>query len=91
MILRGNGGQDIFFADEDRHHVYGLLHQGGERYRHRINGFCCMTNHLHFAIQVKEKPLSQIMQNLAFRYTRWINQNTGWYGNHSGSGDLLES
>ncbi len=73
MILRGNGGQDLFFDDEDRQHVYGLLQQGVERYRHRIHGFCCMTNHLHFAIQVQDNPLSPIMQNLSFRYTRWIN------------------
>lgn len=33
-----------------------------------------MPNHLHLVIQVKEAPLSQIMQNLAFRYTRWINK-----------------
>ena len=73
MILRGNGGQDIFFEDENRYHVYGLLHQGGERSRHRLLGFCCMTNHRHLAIQVKETPLSQIMHNLSFRYTRWNN------------------
>ena len=73
MILRGNGGQDIFFEDENRYHVYGLLHQGGERSRHRLQSFCCMPNHLHLAIQVKETPLSQIMHNLSFRYTRWIN------------------
>ena len=73
VMLRGNGGQDIFFDAEDRSHLYLLIQQGVERYRHRIHGFCCMPNHLHLVIQVKEAPLSQIMQNLAFRYTRWIN------------------
>lgn len=32
-----------------------------------------MTNHLHLAIQVGEKPLSRIMQNFSARYTRWVN------------------
>lgn len=33
-----------------------------------------MTNHLHLAVQVGEVPLSKIIQNLSFRYTRWINR-----------------
>ena len=32
-----------------------------------------MTNHIHLVIQVRETPLSRIMQNLSFRYTRLIN------------------
>jgi putative transposase len=32
-----------------------------------------MKNHVHLAIQVGETPLSQIMQNVSFRYTRHIN------------------
>jgi hypothetical protein len=32
-----------------------------------------MTNHIHLAIQVGELPLSRGMQNLSFRFTRWIN------------------
>ncbi len=74
-MLRGNGGQDIFFDDDDRHHLYLLMQEGTEKFGHRIHAFCCMTNHLHLAIQVADTPLSRIMQNLAFRYTRWINNN----------------
>ncbi len=74
VMLRGNGGQDIFFDDEDRYRLYLLIQQGMERYGHRIHGFCCMTNHIHLAVQVAEDPLSGIMQNLSFRYTRWINK-----------------
>ena len=33
-----------------------------------------MTNHVHLAIEVKDIALSKIIQNLSFRYTRWINQ-----------------
>jgi putative transposase len=32
-----------------------------------------MTNHVHLAIQTGEIPLSRILQNLSFRYTRWVN------------------
>lgn len=74
VMLRGNGGHDIFFDDADHHHLYGLLQEGVERYGYRIHGYCCMTNHLHLALQVGEVELSSVMQNIAFRYTRWINQ-----------------
>jgi len=73
-MLRGNGGQDIFYSKADRYHFYLLLQQGIERYGHRIHGFCCMTNHTHLAVQVADVPLSSIMQNIAFRYTRWVNR-----------------
>lgn len=72
-MLHGNGGQDIFFHDEDQYHLYLLIQQGVERFGHRIHGFCCMPNHIHLAVQVAQDPLSGIMQNLSFRYTRWIN------------------
>lgn len=80
VIMRGNARQDIFFDDRDRYRFYLLLQEGVERYGHRIHAFCLMTNHVHLAIQVGEIPLSRIMQNLCFRYTRWIN----WRLNRSG-------
>jgi REP element-mobilizing transposase RayT len=59
VILRGNFRQDTFLV---------------ERYRYRIHAFCLMSNHVHLAIQVGVVPLSRIMQNFCFRYTRWLNQ-----------------
>jgi len=74
VMLRGNGGQDIVFCDEDRYHLYLLVQEGVGRFGYRVHGFCWMTNHLHLAVQVGEIALSRCMQNLAFRYTRWINR-----------------
>jgi putative transposase len=74
VMLRGNGGQVIFFDDADRSHFYLLLQQGIARYGHRIHGFCLMGTHAHLAIQVGEEPLPKIMQNLSFRSTRWVNR-----------------
>ena len=73
VILRGNARQDIFFEDQDRYRLYLLLQEGVERFGHRILAFCLMTNHIHLAIQVGNVPLSRILQNLSFRYTRWVN------------------
>ena len=39
-----------------------------------------MTNHMHLAVQAGNMPLSRGMQNLAFRYTRWINDRDGRTG-----------
>ena len=53
VMLRGNGGQDIFFDNADRRHFYLLLQQGIARYGHRIHGFCLMSNHIHLAVQAR--------------------------------------
>lgn len=84
VMLRGNGGQDIFFEDADRYRFYLLLQEGTARYGHRIHAFCLMSNHVHLAIQVADVSLSRIMQNIGFRYTRWINWRRG------GSGHLFQ-
>ncbi len=80
VIIRGNDRQDIFFDAEDRCRFYLLLQEGVERFGHRIHAFCLMPSHVHLAIQVGEIPLSRIMQNLALRYTRWVN----WRQNRCG-------
>lgn len=74
VMLRGNGGQDIYIDDGDRRHFYRLLQEGVERYGHRIHGFCLMNNHVHLVVEVGDQPLAKIMQNLSFRYTRWVNK-----------------
>ena len=74
VMLRGNGGQVIFRADEDRNRFYLLLQEGVHRFGHQIHAFCLMNNHIHLVIQVANIPLSKIVQNFSFRYTRWVNK-----------------
>lgn len=50
VLLRGNGGQRIFFDEEDYDRFHLLIQEGVERYGYRVHGFCCMSNHLHMAI-----------------------------------------
>jgi REP element-mobilizing transposase RayT len=73
VILRGNARQDVFFSTGDRQHFYELLAEGVTRFGYRVHAFCMMTNHLHLALQVGDRPLSAGMQNLSFRYTRYLN------------------
>ena len=73
VMLRGNDGQPIFFSDDDRCRLCLLIQEGCERYGHRILSYCFMTNHIHLAIQVDQVNLSRFMQNISFRYTRYVN------------------
>ena len=73
VILRGNAGQDVFLSAGDRHFFYELLGEGVSRFGYRVHAFCLMTNHLHLALQVSDRELSEGMQNLSFRYTRYLN------------------
>ncbi len=73
VMLRGNDGQRIFHDDEERKHFLGLIAEGVGRYGHRIHAYCLMDNHVHLLIQIGQTPLSKVMQNLSFRYTRRIN------------------
>ncbi len=73
VILRGNAGHDIIFDEQDRSRFFFLLQEGIEKFEHRIHAYCLMTNHVHLVIQVGRVSLSRILQNVSFRYTRFIN------------------
>ena len=74
VMLRGNGRDNIFMIDQDREAFSSLIAEGIERYQHRIHAFCWMSNHVHLLIEVEERPLSDIIQNVSFRYTRYLNR-----------------
>lgn len=74
VMLRGNGGQDIFLDPKDYTIFEQLVAEGVERFNHLIHGYCWMSNHVHMLVEVADIPLSKIIQNLSFRYTRWINK-----------------
>jgi REP element-mobilizing transposase RayT len=73
VMVRGNGGQEIFFDEADRAHLVVLLQQSIECYGHRVHGFCCMPKHIHMVMPVQDIPLNQFRQILSFRDTRWLN------------------
>lgn len=73
VILRGNGGQDIFHSVEDTKYFENLVSEGVDRFGHRVHCYCWMKNHVHLVIQIASIPLSKIVQNISFRYTLYIN------------------
>jgi REP element-mobilizing transposase RayT len=74
VILRGNGGQPIFSTGADHSRLEELLAEGVRRFRYRVHAYCWMPNHIHLLIQVGPIGLPKILQNLAFRYARWVNR-----------------
>jgi REP element-mobilizing transposase RayT len=73
VVLRGNARQDVFFIAGDRRYFYELLAEGVTRFGYRVHAFCLMSNHVHLALQAGDLELSAGMQNLAMRYTRYLN------------------
>ena len=73
VIVRGNARQDVFISPSDRHFYYELLAEGVARFGYRVHAFCLMSNHVHLALQAGDLELSAGMQNLSFRYTRYLN------------------
>jgi len=74
VILRGNGGQKIFFRNEDYYFFYSLIEKSKEDFDFNIHGFCCMSNHVHLIIEIKEVQLSKIIHKIAFRYAQYLNK-----------------
>jgi len=74
VMLRGNAKQTIFHKDEESRYFENILAQGLEQYSLKLHAFCWMKNHVHMALQVKDKPLSKLMQNISQRYTYWVNK-----------------
>lgn len=73
VTLHGNGGQDIFFDEDDGREFRALIADGLDRMGHTLYAYSFLPNSAHLLIEVGDVPLSKIMQNLSFRYTRYIN------------------
>jgi putative transposase len=73
VMLRGNNGQDIFYSHQDRCKLCYLLQEISERFNVRVHAFCLMDNHIHLVLQTSENHISKLIQNIAFRYARYIN------------------
>ena len=74
VIMRGNAREPVFFDDDDRRQLNDIIAEGLGRYHCRLHAFCWMTNHIHAAVQVSDRPLSEFMCWSASRYARFINR-----------------
>ena len=74
VMCRGNQGQRIFNDDRDRQRYVELLKESQQRFGCRLYAYVLMGNHVHLLIEVGQTPLSKVMQNVLFRYTRYWNR-----------------
>jgi len=84
VTLDGNGNQSIFHDATDHTRFLLLIQEGIEKFGHKVHAYCLLPKNLQLVIEVNEVPLSRIMQQLGFRYTRWFND---W---HQQAGHLFQ-
>ncbi len=77
---RGNGRQDIFLSDDDRHLFLSLLEELSERFNIEIYAYVLMNNHYHLLIKTLDANLSKAMQWLGTTYTRHYNNKNSCRG-----------
>jgi len=75
VMLRGNGGQDLFLDDADRSRFCLLLQAAAEKYSFRVHSFCFMKNHVHLMLEPTERPLQDGVHSFSFRYAQYLTQN----------------
>jgi REP element-mobilizing transposase RayT len=80
VITRGNRRQAIFLDEKDLEKFHACLLDCKTRYPFLLYAYVLMKNHLHLLIEVKDTPLSRIMQSVLFRYTRYFNKRYGEVG-----------
>ncbi|MFO7767018.1 MAG: transposase [Pelovirga sp.] len=73
VSLSGNGDQRVATDIADYTRLLLLLQEGVEKFGHRIHGYLLLPAEVRLVVEVGEVPLSRIMQQLGFRYTRWFN------------------
>jgi putative transposase len=50
ITQRGNGCEDIFFANEDRESYLTWLREYSEKFDVEVLAYCLMTNHIHLVV-----------------------------------------
>jgi REP element-mobilizing transposase RayT len=74
VMLRGNGGQEVFLDPQDGRLFLGILGEAAGRFGMRVHAWCLMPNHMHLLLQVGAEPLARAMQRITQRYTGIINK-----------------
>jgi REP element-mobilizing transposase RayT len=74
VMLRGNARQTVFHQDAECRFFEDILAEGLAQYAIVLHAYCWMKNHVHMALQVRDEPLSKLMQTISQRYTYWFNK-----------------
>ncbi len=80
VIARGNRRERIFRDQKDYQLYLNFLREYKDRYGFYLYAYTLLPNHVHLLIEAGRYPLSRLMQNLQFRYTRHFNIKYKNYG-----------
>jgi putative transposase len=82
VTQRGNRRQKTFFSDCDYQFYLENLNRLCKERSVLINAYCLMPNHVHLILTPPDqKSLTDVVAELHWRYTRYINFKLGWRGN----------
>ncbi len=74
VTQRGNYRQDVFDSCGDRVTYLGLISGYCKPARHRLIGYCLMTNHVHLiAVPEREDSLARALGHAHCRYAHFVN------------------
>jgi len=80
IITRGNQRQKIFKSLTDYRKYLQLLEKYKDRYPFFLYAYVLMTNHVHLLIEMRDTPLSKILQGIDQSYTMYFNRKYGTVG-----------
>lgn len=74
VTARGDGREDIYLSDADRHLFLAVLSDVVDRFNWTIHAYCLMSNHYHLLVETPEANLSKGMRQLNGVYTQAFNK-----------------
>jgi REP element-mobilizing transposase RayT len=74
VITRGNQRQHVFAEEKDYVRYLEILSHYKDRYHFFLYGYVLMGNHVHLLMEMRETPLSKILQGITQRYTVYFNK-----------------
>lgn len=74
VMARGNNKEAIFASEKDRNKYLELVRRYKAKYDFLLYAYVLMENHVHLLVEVRENPLSKIMQGIQLSYTQYFNK-----------------
>lgn len=74
IIARGNNRKRIFRSRNDYLKFLGLLERQKAKQPFFLYAYCLMPNHVHLLAEMREDPISRVMQGLLTAYSRYHNR-----------------
>jgi REP element-mobilizing transposase RayT len=79
-MSRGNGGEVLYRADEDRRRFLGLVSELPDRFGTEVHAFVLMDNHYHLLVRCRRADLSETLRWLQTAYAirfNWAHRRRG--------------